>query len=118
MTDKTISKAAQKRQDIADAVAALRDTYPKGSEVPTIVRHVSSSGTSRDISTMVVSRETFEVLNTSYRVALVLGRPLSERNGGMAVVCRGAGMDIAFDLVYSLAQALYGDGYALSYRRI
>lgn len=118
MSENKITKAEQARQDVAEALDTLRHTFPKGSTVHTITRHVSASGTSRDISAVAVDRETLDIYGVSHRVALVLGRRLSERNGGMAVVCRGGGMDMAFDLVYSLSMALYGDGYALQHRSI
>ena len=40
------------------------------------------------------------------------------RGNGSGVTMRGAGMDMGFALVYNLAHALHGDGYALKQRWI
>lgn len=96
-------------EERTDAVDHLREIYPKGSTVLTILRHKSDSGMSRVISVVQVDGDT--VRDWSYRVARAVNEKFSERYDG--VVVHGAGMDMGFDLVYRLATALYGDGYAL-----
>jgi hypothetical protein len=93
------------------AIEALRDVYPKGSTVATVVMHVSASGMSRAI--MVISPE---LENVSWLVARALGWHLHPKYNAIKVV--GAGMDMSFHLVHSLAITLYGGGYALSVKRL
>jgi hypothetical protein len=93
-----------------DKIELLREMFPKGSAVPVVLRHVSRSGMLRAISPLAADSS-----DVSRLVAPVLGRRV-HKSGGVA--CHGAGMDMGFDLVYSLAQELYGDGYALRHRWI
>lgn len=93
------------------AVARLREIFPRGATVSTLVRHVSQSGMTRVISVLANGEQGPE--DVSFLVARAVGRRLDKRGG---VVCRGVGMDMGFDLAYSLAGVLYGEGYALSHR--
>lgn len=102
----------------------LREYLPKGSTCYTVLRHVSRSGMLRRISPIAIDIERAPGSQTAmqptirhldYLAADVLGR---KGANGEGVKCTGAGMDMGFELVYSLAQALYGDGYALSQRWI
>ena len=77
-------------------------------KVFTILRGVSRSGMTRSISVAVCDKKAV-VTGLDARVAEVLGRKL-DNNG---IICRGCGMDMGFELVYSLSQALYKDGYKL-----
>lgn len=94
------------------ALETLRETFPAGSTVSTVLRHTSRSGMSRSIS--VLHAESAEISDISWMVARAgIGR-FDQRQGG--VIVKGAGMDMGFDLVYRLSLALHGDGYALSQR--
>lgn len=107
-----MSKALDKATEQAAARARLENVFPEGSRVYTILRHVSQSGMSRSIS--VVGQDTDGVLwDASYLVARALDAKVDQRYGG--VKRQGCGMDMGFDLVYSLARALHGDGYALKH---
>ena len=82
----------------------------------TIVRSVAKSGMSREISVvipLVNDGHVRQFVHPSYTIAALLGRSYSEKNGHNAVVCRGCGMDMGFDLVYNLSSVLYGDGYKI-----
>ena len=99
-----------------EAIETLRAAFPVGSTVWTVVRHVARSGMSRKISALKIGPDAFEegrtsVLDYSGAVARALGRKLDHDH--LAVVCHGAGMDMTFELVYALGQALHGDGYSL-----
>lgn len=96
------------------AIETLREIFPVGSTATTIVRHVSSSGMSRAIQVLAV--QDGEIRDVDYLVRRVLGWPLHRSDAG--VVVKGAGMDMAFHLVYSLSSALHGDGYAISKRSV
>jgi hypothetical protein len=97
------------------AIDRLRSDFPSGSNVGTVVRHVSRSGMSRSISVLAVSEDR-EIHDVSHDVAVALGWKFDRNNGGVKV--DGAGMDMAFRLVYSLAQVLHGNGYALNKRSV
>lgn len=73
--------------------------------VRTVLRHVSSSGMSRDISVLYAKDN--QILNITYSVAKAIGWPLVERNGSRAIKVGGAGMDMGFHLVYTLSSVLY-----------
>jgi multidrug efflux pump subunit AcrB len=110
------TKAEQKQQDQADAIARLRGNFPAGGTVHTVIRHVTSSGMGRSIS--VLATDGAEIWDVSYLVARALGWKLDQTHGGVKVA--GAGMDMTFHLVYTLSQTLYGahEGYALNRRNI
>lgn len=95
--------------DLELAEDRLRAWMPRGSTVYTILRSRSRSGMQRVIG-LVVFADGYAVHPNS-AAATVLGRRWKPDHDG--VVCNGAGMDMGFELVYSLGQKLYGDGYAL-----
>lgn len=89
--------------------------------VYTIVRSVARSGMSREISVVIPLIKKGDIsggecparvqqfVHPSYTIAALLGRTYSEKNGHNAVVCKGCGMDMGFDLVQNLSYALYKD---------
>lgn len=85
--------------------------------VYTVIRSVARSGMSREISVIIPVRNDntglLSFVHPSYTIAGLLGRSYSEKTGHNAVVCRGCGMDMGFDLVYNLSSVLYGDGYKI-----
>lgn len=114
-TIKPISKAAQARIDKDEAVERLTALFA-GDEKPvvsTILRHVSASGMSRDISLY------YKDINITYSVAMALGDKVKSSHGFNAIRVQGCGMDMGFHLVYSLSCVLYGHddrgGYRLSH---
>ena len=111
--------AATIKEDQAYAVERLLTHYLKeGDRVYTMVRHVSTSGMSRDISVMVARGN--EINDITYYTAHALGWRLVERNGRRAIRVHGAGMDMGFHLIYTLSSVLFrgtveGDpGYSLN----
>lgn len=111
-TGNIISIDLTKKGREAETLDQLREWMPKGSTVYTILRHVSRSGMRRSIG-LVVFKDGY-ALHPNYRTCEVLGRRQSKDDDG--VICDGGGMDMGFDLVYSLAHKLYGDGYALKHQ--
>ena len=90
-----------------EAIASLRESLPPGSTAYTVLRHVSASGMSRDIS--VHSIEDGEIRWLTW-LAHKAGRfSWSEKND--AIRMGGCGMDMGFALVYNLSYALYPDGF-------
>jgi hypothetical protein len=101
-------------KELETVKAELRADMPKGSTVYTILRSVSRSGMSRVISPVVLTIKDKKIrpIFPEYHVAQVLEySSLSDHPEGIKV--GGCGMDMGFSLVYNLASALYGDGYAL-----
>lgn len=98
----------------------LRQWYPKGSTVYTVLRHVSKSGMSRVIGLVAIDPDYAGTTNEpivrfpNYAAATVLGMKEDRQREGVKV--QGGGMDMGFHLAYNLGQVLYGDGYALKHR--
>lgn len=86
----------------ADLLSRIRP----GQKVYTILRHVSSSGMSRDISLCIV--ENGQIQSIDYSVSVLTGYNLSKKRHGLTI--GGAGMDMGFALVYALGAALWPDG--------
>jgi len=96
-----------------ESLAFLREELKPGDTVYCILRHVSRSGMVRDIAPIVFSEGQPRFL--WWHVANVLGwRAMGDAPDAVRV--NGAGMDMGFHLVYTLAHVLFGDGYALKHR--
>lgn len=116
---------------LAEATERLHELFPAGSEVTTVVTHVTRSGMGRTIKVLGNRRGPdghMRITNVSGDVARVLGWQIDRQTGDVYV--QGCGMDMCFHLVYSLARTLYGDwamdllpgtrdaGYSLTSRTI
>jgi len=99
----------------AEAKGKLAEMLPPGSEVYTIVRHVSRSGMMRVIDMVFVDREGRIVRVPPY-LAEEAGfvYKFDTKQGGWKI--SGAGMDMGFELVYKLGYLVHGDGYAFTHR--
>ena len=88
--------------------------------VYTVIRHVSKSGMSREISVVIPIKNNDHMgfIHPSYTIAGILGWGYSDKNGHNAIVVGGCGMDMGFHLVYTLSQKLYGDGYKIRHEWI
>jgi len=95
-----------KKQD--EAIAELKELLKPGDTVYCILRHVSRSGMMRAISPVLI-RNGDAPWDIDYLVAWALGRKFNEDHGG--VTCHGCGMDMGLDLVYTLSQRLFPDGF-------
>lgn len=101
----TMTKKAQAAAEREEAIAQLRAMFPIGSSVPTVLRHVSSSGMTRAISVL----DPASLRDVSYLVAKATGDRLHPTKPGVRV--GGCGMDMGFALVYGLSRTLYRDGF-------
>jgi len=99
--------AAEKRDASAHAWRMMVKWIKPGDTVWTIVRHVSRSGMSRDISAFVIVDG--EPLDVSGYIGRVLNWPRNPHTG--AVKVSGCGMDMGFHLVYSLSATLFPNGF-------
>jgi len=104
--DLKLSKREQALMDRNYAIEKLLTHYVKpGTKVYTIMRHVSSSGMSRNISLVIANGE--EVIDITYYAAQALGDKLIESKGHRAIRVNGCGMDMGFHLVYNLSSVLF-----------
>lgn len=95
-----------------EAIAKLENMLPVGTEVYTIVRHVSSSGMSRRISAFIVEEGKIRDLDF-----MLIKAGIAKRRGDKeGLYIQGCGMDMCFALVYGIASVVHGDGYALTKR--
>ena len=97
-----------------EALARLREAFPPGSTVYTVLRHRAPSGMSRAIALYAIqpdpeARGGVSVRWMTWSAAVALRETWSERHE--AITVRGAGMDMGFHLAYNLSHALYGSGY-------
>lgn len=111
-----MTKASKIERD--EQIEKLREWFPKGSTVYTILRKVSASGMSRQISVVCLRIDGDKIidLHPNWSVSKALGYRLNKGGAHDAVVISGCGMDMGFEIAYSLASLLHGDGYALSHR--
>lgn len=101
------------RRDYDEALALLRRWVQPGDTLRTILRHRSASGMTRWISVIqpfVRHEGTVGFRELSWHAAKVIGRSVNSRNHE-GVECGGAGMDMGFELVYSLSRTLFPEGF-------
>jgi hypothetical protein len=104
--DLKLSKREQALMDRNYAIERLLTHYVKaGTKVYTIMRHVSSSGMSRNISLVIANGD--EIMDITYYAAHALGDKLIESKGHRAIRVNGCGMDMGFHLVYNLSSVLF-----------
>jgi len=95
------------KADHAQAKARLLELLNPGDTVYTVLRKVSKSGMTRQISLYTVRDNTPHWL--TYSASKVLGWPMRGDN----LVVSGCGMDMGFHTVYTLSQYLFDGGYKL-----
>lgn len=103
MSEQKVSRADEQEK----AREQLRQMFPPGTTVSTVLRHVTSSGMSRSIS--VIHADTAGPDDVSWLVARAMGEKIDPKHGG--IKRGGCGMDMGFDLVYSLSRTLYPEGF-------
>lgn len=101
-------------EEIAESAEYLHYKLGEGQTVYTNLRHVAQSGMSRVISVHVIRNG--EIVDLTYYVARVLDYRIKDTHAGVGLHVPGAGMDMGFHVIHSLAHKLYGDGYALNHR--
>ena len=95
------------KDEVERSVSRLHDELHPGEDVYTIIRHVSRSGMSRSIDVLIVRGG--QLLNVTYDASRLLGDRIDQNHGG--IVRGGCGMDMGFDLVYSMGRRLWPDGF-------
>lgn len=107
-----MTKATKAEQD--EALERLRGWVKPGDTVWCVLRHRSASGMYRaiDFYTITPDRERAEGVSIgwlSYNIAKALGMRFDEKHEAVGV--SGAGMDMGFHVVYTLAYTLWPDGF-------
>jgi hypothetical protein len=87
----------------AQARQFLLSILKPGDTVQTILRHRSRSGMSRSISLVKDGKD------ISYYVAQVLDMKIDQNHSGIKI--GGCGMDMGFELVYTLSRVLFRDNF-------
>lgn len=102
-----MTTALDKATEREEAREHLRAMFPPGSTVRTILRHVTQSGMSRSISVVGIDGDGID--DVTWMVARAMDAKLDHKHGG--IKRGGCGMDMGFDLVYSLSRNLYQDHF-------
>ena len=124
VTVKSESKAAIAKREQLESIATIREIIA-GDPTPviyTVARDIRSGGygISLDLSLFYIKEGT--PWNLTYYTGKVLGLRVKSKEGYNVITNTGGGLDLAFDLVYSLSCYLYqGEdraGYKLSHRSL
>jgi hypothetical protein len=107
-TRKATAAKIAKDYDLAVGIDELRNLFPIGSTVSTVLRHVSSSGMSRSISVLHAD-STGDISDVTWIVARVTGNKIDPKHGGIKM--GGCGMDMGFALVYGMSRTIYRDSF-------
>lgn len=89
----------------AQVVADIKSIVKPGQHIYCVLRSVSSSGMSRRISLFAVHKGA--LISLDDRASVLTGRTVSAKGG---IACNGCGMDMGFELVYSLGRAIWPNG--------
>lgn len=111
-----VSKKALALADKELARMKLREILAEQEKplIYTVLRHVSASGMSRDISLKTV--QDGELIDITFTAAEALGEKVKEKNGHRVIRVGGCGMDMGFHLVYSLSSVLYSNEERAGYK--
>lgn len=99
-----LNKQHSKRQD---ALNDLHGLLVPGSTIYAIARHTSQSGMSHWFDFYTI--ENNELLRLTYQICMACEYKDDARHG-YALKTSGCGMDMAFQVVYNLGQAMWPDG--------
>lgn len=102
-------KLSKKEIEKREAITELRELLPVGSTVYTVLRHVSKSGMSRDISLHISHDGSIRTI--THLAAVAMGDRVREVDGVNAIRVNGCGMDMGWNLVYCLSTYLYPHGF-------
>lgn len=102
----------KKQASMLEAQETLRDMLKPGTKVYCILRHVSASGMTRNISLVVKGTAGSEgVDNITHLAARAMGETPREYRGNWVIRVGGCGMDMGFHLVYNLGRYLFPNGF-------
>lgn len=95
------------KEEREQLIGELREELKPGMYLHSILRHVSRSGMSRSISTVLIKKD-LSMRQFDYAVEVLLGFPMSPYEGNKV---QGAGMDMGYHVVYALGRVLYPKGF-------
>jgi hypothetical protein len=95
----------KKEKERQESLSYLREHLRPGDTLHTLLTHVSRSGMQRRIK--VKQLKDSEILDFSFHVSKVLNWSMDERG----IKVNGCGMDMGFQLIYSLSCQLYPKGF-------
>ena len=99
----------KKQLESKESIETLKEYLKKDMTIHSIIRSVSNSGMTRNISFKITDKD--NILDLSYHIAKALQYPFNDKKH--AVKVSGCGMDMAFHVVHNLSHILYGTGYKL-----
>ena len=99
----------KKELESKESIETLKEYLKKDMTIHSIIRSVSNTGLTRNISFKITDKD--NILDLSYHIAKALKYPFNDKKH--AVKVRGCGMDMAFHVVHNLSHILYGKGYQL-----
>lgn len=108
----------KKQSEVNDAIARLRETLKPGDTLHTVLRSVSRSGMSRVIDVYHFYKdEKGEIRQEwlSYWIAQACGFSFQKAGTG-GIKIAGCGMDMGFEIVYTLGRVLFPEGFAVTGR--
>jgi hypothetical protein len=97
------------RIDKENSIKTLKEYLKEGMTIHAIIRSVSNSGMTRNISFKITDKD--NMLDLSFHIAKALKYPFNDKKH--AVKVSGCGMDMAFHVIHNLSHVLYGKGYQL-----
>jgi hypothetical protein len=110
IAEKPETKKQAKEREHQEACQQLRELFPAGSTVYCIVRSVSRSGMSREIS-FFTSGTDRNGKSEVYCIDWLVCRALDVHLGKSGVKVSGCGMDMGFHVVYNIGRVIYRDGF-------
>jgi len=99
----------KKQLESQESINTLKEYLKKDMTIHSIIRSVSNSGMSRNISFKITDKD--NMLDLSYHIAKALQYPFNDKKH--AVKISGCGMDMAFHVIHNLSRVLFNDGYKL-----
>lgn len=110
--------ARKTKAEREESIDQLREWFKPGDTIYTVCRSVSASGMSGTYS-LVFFRDG-SPRHPNYHAAAVTAHTLTRdrTTGSDALRVSGCGFDRAYQIVYDLGRALYGDGYAFKHEAI
>ena len=99
----------KKQLESKESIETLKEYLKKDMTIHSIIRSVSNTGLTRNISFKITDKD--NILDLSYHIAKALQYPFNDKKH--AVKVSGCGMDMAFHVVHNLSHVLYGTGYKL-----
>lgn len=119
---KTLTKATAKELDKANAIKSVKDILA-GDDNPviyTLARDVRSGGYGVSVDLSLIYLKDNKPFNLTYYAGEILGLKVKSKEGYNVITNTGGGMDLGFDIVYSLSCYLYEGqeraGYVLSHK--